>query len=167
MRLNVAAMSLLLTIARPDSGAHNVSHLGWYAYDENPSGMPTATHASLLMNGNLSFLLECHRGSGVPGLLNLEKAKGAATGSPGCQWKPATGATSGAGAFMNSNGTLASGWRAAVDACVTTLTPLTQSKKLVGIMIGDELVCGGMPLSNLTALSQRLHDALAPLGLFV
>ena len=167
MRLVIAALSLRLSLTASDISTHNVSHLGWYAYDVNARGMPTATHASLLMNGNLSFLLDCHRRSGVPGLLNLEKAKGAASGSPGCLWKkPATDAASESGSFM-LNGTLAPGWRAAVDDCVLTLTPLAQAKKLVGVMIGDELVCGGLPLSNLTALSQQLHDALSSVGLFV
>jgi hypothetical protein len=157
-------------LAHPATAApHNVSHLGWYAYDVNASGMPTSTHASLLMNGNLSFLLECHERSGVPGLLNYEKAKGAATGSPGCQWHPAAAgaAEAAGGSFVIENGTLAPGWATSVDACIATLRPIAQAKKLVGVMIGDELVCSGLPLSNLTALSSRLHDGLAPLGLFV
>ena len=36
-----------------------------------------------------------------------------------------------------------------------------------GIQIGDELVCAGFPLSNLTALSARLHDGLHQHGVFI
>ena len=36
-----------------------------------------------------------------------------------------------------------------------------------GVMIGDELVMGHFPLSNLTALAAALHDGLAPHGVFV
>jgi hypothetical protein len=36
-----------------------------------------------------------------------------------------------------------------------------------GIQLGDELVCGGFALKNLSALAGRLHDGLSKLGVFI
>ena len=58
-------------------------------------------------------------------------------------------------------------WEAAVDEVVKTLTPLAHAKIIRGVMVGDELVCGHFPLSNLTALAGKLHASLSSVGLFI
>ena len=56
-------------------------------------------------------------------------------------------------------------WKAAVADVVSAV--VSARGAIEGVMIGDELVMGHFPLSNLTALAAALHDGLAPHGVFV
>ena len=139
---------------------NNITHFSWYAYG---SDLPGKAYTNLAMNGNLTFLQERHEELSVPGMLLLTQSKWGIAGLKGAPWIHATHPV-----FTNESGLTAT-WEAAVDDCIATLAPMAQGNggHIHGIQLGDELVCAGFPLSNLSALSARLHDGLHQHGVFI
>ena len=108
------------------------------------------------MDGDLAFLQRSYEQFGVPGMLYLQNSKWHSAVYDGSPLK--TG--------------LAKGWEAAVDDCIATLVPLAKANggHIVGIQLGDELVCGSIAhfsFADLSALAGRFHDGLHPHGVFV
>ena len=150
----------------------NVTHLAWcidwslpkphvkYALSDAPNG----SIANLQMSGNLSFLLASHAGLGLPGMLALQSREESQRHQPTNPPRPYIWESSPTGMRLGPD------WEAAVALLARELTPLaprTGTGALAGIMIGDEMVSAGFPLSNMSRLAARLHDTLAPLGLFI
>ena len=50
-------------------------------------------------------------------------------------------------------------WGLQLDAFEETLAPYVQNGSAVGIFLGDEKICGGVPLSNYTAVLAHLRAA--------
>ncbi len=109
------------------------------------------------MDRNLTFLQQSYERLGVPGMLLLQES----------QWSKPPHSTG--KSFIFGAAGLSPSWETAVDDCITTLTPLAKANggHIHGIQLGDELVCGGFPLSNLSALANRLHDGLSKHGVLV
>ena len=53
----------------------------------------------------------------------------------------------------------ATDWGLQLDVFEKTLAPLVRNRTVVGIFIGDEKLCGGVPLSNYTAVLAHLRAA--------
>lgn len=117
--------------------------------------LPNRTYATLQLGGNLSLLLDSHVSYGLPGLLNLQESHWGSRGPPAHSKAPHVLYEEGPRGWM-----LAAGWPAAAAEVVATLRPLVKEGAISGVMLGDELVCSGLPLSNLSALATVLHDGL-------
>jgi hypothetical protein len=139
------------------------------AMDDSPMHSPSSKHANLMVAPDVKLLKEWAQKNGVPGVLNLEKTLPFAhriwTNSirpPSEGWSCAP--------TPKINGPeprriLCPHWRHAVADVVSAVVSARSAIK--GVMIGDELVMGHFPLSNLTALAAALHDGLAPHGIFL
>lgn len=137
-------------------GLFNQSHL---------DTAPTQAHANLQMASNLTFLIESSKQLGLPGMINLEKSRWANS----IRDKRPNAATNAHIWSVSKPMVLSARWEAAVDELVQTLLPLApaHANRVVGVMIGDELVCGHFPLANLTVLAGKLHDMLSGAGMFI
>jgi hypothetical protein len=138
---------------------NSVAYFSWYSFTgPEPSASPGRAYTNLAMNGNLTFLQRSYEQLGVPGMLLLQESRWGRSGHGGVVH----------GVFGEGGG-LSAGWEALVDDCIATLTPLAKKNggHIFGVQLGDELVCGGFPLSNLSALSARLHDGLHAHGVMI
>ena len=107
--------------------------------------------ANVMINENLTALLEAHKKFGVPGFLDIQKA--------GVWAMPAASS-------QNQNETgLAPGWRAALDKLLDAAMPHFASKALVGVFMGDETMCGGVSVANFTAVSDAVKARVGTSGL--
>ena len=149
---------------------NSITHFSWYAYGED---LPGKAYTNLAMNGNLTFLRRRYEEQGTPGMLLLVQSKWGVDGlqNRGAPWIHVSNPVFGYGPEFAGPGFvgLSKTWEAAVDDCIATITPLAKGNggHIHGIQIGDELVCGGFPLTNLSALSARLHDGLHQHGVFI
>lgn len=66
------------------------------------------------------------------------------------------------GVFDRPNHSLFANWESAVDEFCNQLTPLIANGTVVGVFLGDEIVCSGVPLENLTSVADRLRKNLGP-----
>ena len=57
---------------------------------------------------------------------------------------------------------LAPSWKTILDEYKATIAPFIANHTIVGIFMGDELVCGGMAVSNFTAVSSALRTEFGP-----
>ena len=57
---------------------------------------------------------------------------------------------------------LAPSWKTILDEYKATIAPFIANHTIVGIFMGDELVCGGMAVSNFTAVSSALRAEFGP-----
>ena len=57
---------------------------------------------------------------------------------------------------------LAPGWKGILDEYKATIAPFIANQTIVGIFMGDELVCAGMAVSNFTAVSSALRTEFGP-----
>ena len=150
---------------KTDCGGSSLEYVSWYSayeYYHNESRLdqaPNRTFASLQMDRNLTFLESSHRELGLPGMINLRKSK----------WAERIWNYPGSAAEVLADTRhphpppmLLSGWEAAVDEATATLLPLTQgqSPAIKMVMLGDELLEGGFPLSNLSALAARVRHGM-------
>lgn len=140
---------------------NNITHFSWYS---GPSERPGSAYTNLAMHGNLTFLQRSYQELGVPGMLRLDQSKWGTVEDGSTPWIRATHPV-----FGKGNAGLTTTWEAAVDDCIAAVTPLAKGNGgyVHGIQLGDELVCGGFPLSNLSALSARLHAGLHQHGVFI
>ena len=83
----------------------------------------------------------------------------------------ATNCTGIGGPVMGPKGCLANGgcwemadnWEAAVDAEAAQLKPLIENGTVVGIFVGDEMVCNGLPFHDFQKLVTKIRAATAAL----
>jgi hypothetical protein len=130
-----------------------VQYLSWYSYAGVVAASPGRQHANLAMNSDLGFLNQSYQQLNVSGMLVLQHSKwDAAIFAPPPWGGPYPG------------GLQAATWEGAVDDIVASLRPLPF---VVGVMIGDELVCSGFPLANLSALASRLRGGLLSREVFI
>ncbi len=54
---------------------------------------------------------------------------------------------------------LASGWSRALDGFIARVGPLVRNGTVVGVFLGDELCCSGVPLANVTTVTDALKAA--------
>ena len=62
--------------------------------------------------------------------------------------------------FNMKNHSLYTNWAAATDQFIAEVKPLLASGCALGVMLGDEIVCGGMPMEHLDMVSARLKKGL-------
>jgi hypothetical protein len=82
----------------------------------------------------------------------------------------ATNCTGIGGPVMGPKGCLANGgcwemadnWEAAVDAEAAQLKPLIENGTVVGIFVGDEMVCNGLPFHDFQKLVTKIRAAVGP-----
>lgn len=169
--------SVGVATARGGSTTSSLQYVSWYSayeYYHNASRVdqaPNQSVANLQMDRNLTFLLQSYQELGLPGMINLRKSRwcnqiwnypaGASTGDP-TERRAAT-------LHPHPPPILLDGWEVAVDNATATLLPLTQGSHPViqGVMLGDELVEGGFPLSNLSALATRVRRGLGNSSTFI
>ena len=110
-----------------------------------PAPPLTSAHANMYSDRNLTNLVDIFERTGLPGLFVLEE-------SP--WWlKMRSGHAHTASALLP-------GWQVHLDQAAQAI--LAAPKGAVrGVMLGDELVCMGLPLSNLSAVATRLKSKLA------
>ena len=68
------------------------------------------------------------------------------------------------GDFTFASGGLVAGWEQATDTFVAAARPSCANGTVQSIFFGDELVCSGVPLSNLTAVVDRVRAGLGSTG---
>lgn len=140
----------------PPSKTRPWMELGWMSYTApDVRLLPNASVATLQLGGNLSLLLESHQTYGLPGLLNLQESQWGSHGPP---------ARSTAAHVLYDESkhgwVLTADWESAAADAIATLRPLVEDGSITGLMLGDELVCSGLPLANLSALASRLRAGL-------
>ena len=132
--------------------------MGWMSYTApDVSLLPNKTLATLQLGGNLSLLLDSHAVYGLPGLLNLQESQWGSRGSPSRSTLPHVLYEEGPHGWV-----LTADWEAAAADVIATLLPLVKAGSITGLMLGDELVCSGFPLANLSALADTLRTGLLP-----
>lgn len=175
-----ANAGLVHDVGGASSSLQYVSWYSAYEYYHNASRIdqaPNKSVANLQMDRNLTFLLRSHKELGLPGMINLRKSRWCDqiwnyphtdTGDPAATQRPA-GVSQQHHTRTPPTRMLSHGWEAAVDEAMSTLLPLTQGPRPViqGIMLGDELVEGGFPLSNLSALATRVRRGLKNSSAFI
>ena len=63
-----------------------------------------------------------------------------------------------------SASSLVPGWQATLREIVTAASPHLASGAVAGLFLGDEIVCGGIPASNLSAVAASAKHALRSAG---
>ena len=107
--------------------------------------------ANVMINENLTALLQAHKKFGVPGFLDIQKA--------GVWAMPAVSS-------QNQNETgLTPGWRAALDKQLDAAMPHFATQALVGVFLGDETMCDGVSVANFTAVSDAVKARVGTSGL--
>ena len=147
------------------NSSNSLVYFSWYSYTgPEPSASPGKAYTNLAMNGNLTFLQRSHEELGVPGMLLLQESRWGRHKENGRHKEGLFGGKSATG-----HSVLSADWETLADDCIATLTPLAKGNggHIHGVQLGDELVCGGFPLSNLSALSARLHDGLHKHGVMI
>jgi hypothetical protein len=100
---------------------------------------------------NITMLAALHATTGVPGVLSLEA----------CGAIDSIGVWNYASSLERKNRTgLHLAWRSNLERWLTPAVPLFRSKVLVGVFIGDELLCDYTPLSNYTAVGDAVRARL-------
>ena len=116
-----------------------------YAADPTlPAPSVTSAHANLYTHRNLSKIVARFRDDGLPGLIMLMES----------EWW--TGMRQGKG---KSASPLLPGWEAHLDAFAKAVTK-APAGSVRGVQLGDELVCMGLPLANLSAIAAHLRPLL-------
>ena len=100
---------------------------------------------------NVTMLAALHASTGVPGVLSLEA----------CGAIDSIGVWNYASSLERKNQTgLHPMWRANLERWLALALPLFRSKVLVGVFMGDELLCDYTPLSNYTAVGEAVRARL-------
>ena len=155
---SAALLPLLLGAAASSSSSSSSSHVRWLGCTDD---WDPAFHGAINMmaaSSNLSKAVanRAERGlptfwgdSCFPGATNCSGRGGPVQGPKGC---------------LKNGGcwSLAPEWEAAVDATAAALAPLVANGTVVGIFVGDEMVCNGLPFENFTALVRHLRAKVGP-----
>lgn len=114
-------------------GFNETEQCGWttHGWQELGTDQPFKKNLSVALADVVSFHAHCHAGGFVM--------------VPPAVWTP----------LRHS----AADWGLQLDAFEKTLAPLVRNRTVVGIFIGDEKICGGVPLSNYTAVLAHLRAA--------
>lgn len=137
---------------------------------------PSKAHVNLQMSSNLTWLMRSHAVLGLPGMLNLYSAQRHSYKQ--CQmiqcdnasrWPEIWSENLISNHHRPGSIMLSPQWQHAVEQVVQKVVPLAPKNggQLAGVMVGDELVCGGFSLANMTALTKELKQRLSPHGLFI
>jgi hypothetical protein len=139
------------------AGQRHWMELGWMSYTApDVRLLPNRTYCTLQLSGNLSLLMESHAHLGLPGLLNLQESHWGSRGPPSRSLAPHVLYEETPQGWV-----LTKDWQLAAADIVGTLRPLVESDHIIGgLMLGDELVCSGLPLANLSALAADLRAGL-------
>jgi len=142
---------LLLLLLPPVLGRHQLQWLSWSSWgSKHLSGQPelTDTHANLIQDQNISFLLSSS--TSLPGMLLLPYRgpdslfvtdRDVPAHTAGCR-------------------RLATDWERRLDGIIAQIT--THQPRIRGVQLGDELVDGGLTVNNLSALATYLRQRLPP-----
>ena len=146
------ALALLNGLALAAATEHFwLSHFSYTDPDVNQ--LPNRTYATLQLAANQTLLMQSFARDKLPGMINLQKSVWGAqlyTPTP-AGWR------------------LAASWRGVARQIVATLTPLSgyHGGPITHVMLGDELVMGGLPLAQLGALADMLHAELGKIGVYI
>jgi hypothetical protein len=142
---------LLLLLLPPVLGRHQLQWLSWSSWgSKHLSDQPelTDTHANLIQDQNISFLLSSS--TSLPGMLLLPYRgpdslfvtdRDVPAHTAGCR-------------------RLATDWERRLDGIIAQIT--THQPRIRGVQLGDELVDGGLTVNNLSALATYLRQRLPP-----
>lgn len=121
-------------------GFNETAQCGWttHAWQELGSDQAFKKNLSVALAESVSFRAHCHAGGFVM--------------VPPKVWERGASVTS-------ALGSLPTDWRLQLHAFEETIAPLVRNGTVVGIFIGDEKLCGGVPLSNYTAVLAHLRAA--------
>jgi hypothetical protein len=140
------------------STSSGLQHFTWfsYAWKNESHGVPlNASIANLAMFRSPAAMLD----QPLPGLLFLPDY------TSGLQ-DPLNLYNVTAESKRSGRSWLATDWRERVLAVAATVRRAGGARRVKGVLIGDELVCSGMPLANLTSVAAALKAAL-PAGIFL
>jgi hypothetical protein len=155
-----------------------LKYLSWFGadfydysrYNHSAPALPiTGAHANLIKSAVLSNISRTWTCCGTPGLLNLEACVCGGAGMQPCGTSHAACKR----LISRDRRSLTPYWRSYAAEIVSAVAPYAPSAPpplggaVAGLMLGDELVMSGLPLSNLTALADTLAAALRPLGVFI
>eukprot|EP01052_Picozoa_sp_SAG31_P026301 SAG31_NODE_2374_length_5842_cov_18.784433_1_plen_1112_part_00 len=136
-----------------DASALPLSHLRFMGYSDRytpdaslPALQVNRTYANLYTDRDLSKIIARFYNDGLPGLLMFMESQ---------WWK---GMREGKG---KSASPLLPGWETHVDAFARAVVQAPIGS-VAGVQLGDELVCMGLPLSNLSAMAARLRPRIPP-----
>eukprot|EP01051_Picozoa_sp_SAG22_P004669 SAG22_NODE_257_length_13543_cov_26.100417_7_plen_348_part_00 len=117
-------------------------------------GHPAPTFQNLNFACNATMLAAAFAETKVPGFVSLE----ACFVPDGGVWDYAT-------ARKGLNGTgLVAGWERALAAVLEPALPLFGTGALVGVFLGDEMMCSKIPFSNYSAVAARTRSILDAAG---
>ena len=69
------------------------------------------------------------------------------------------------GVWQNKNETgLSPGWRANLSAVLTEAMPHLASGAILGVFLGDETMCDGVPAANFSAVANTIKQQIASTG---
>lgn len=128
---------VLLAAAAAGSGDH-LSISTFYGWD--PAAL-AAMRCNVFRAGDVDALLAATKQYGVKGMVD----------GPGVFVR---------GNWLFESGGLVAGWQAKVAEYVSKVTPGIADGSIIAVDLGDELVCSGVPLANLTAVADALRAAL-------
>ena len=126
----------------------------WFAHLSYTNPMvellPNSSFATLSLSGNHTLLAQSFARDKLPGMINLEKSI----------WGPQLYSATPAGWRLGAS------WQNVATQVVDTLTPLSSyhGGPITHVMLGDELVMGGLPLAQLDALAGALHAGLSKIN---
>ena len=122
-------------------GFNETAQCGWTTHGWQELGTDEAfkKNLSVALAESVSFRAHCHAGGFVM--------------VPPKVWERRAVSVS------SSLGSLPTDWELQLHAFEETLAPLVRNGTVVGIFLGDEKLCGGVPLSNYTAVLAHLRSA--------
>ena len=136
----------MMALALLATSAH-VQYFSWFAYGHKHLNHVALnwTHANLMQGGSLEYLLN----QSMPSMLIL----------PGQERQFSNPFAIFNETSRKDNGVwLVRDWRARVAAIAQAVADTRG--KIVGVQIGDELVCGGLPLGNLSSKDLFSHESV-------
>ena len=139
----------------------------WGGNDHTRAVLPiTQAHANLYKSGVLANISRAWKEQRMPALLELQ----------GCSplQPPNTSHATCERLIARERQGLTPYWRRLAAQIVLHIAPHAPNAppsplrgSIRGVMLGDELVLGGLPLSNLTSLANTLAKDLRPMGIFI
>jgi hypothetical protein len=163
---------LQTTAVTGSRGRHNLRYLSWFGSDF-PSSIDSATppvtsaHANLYRSNVLENITAAWTRERLPGLLTIQSC------TARCITNCSSWHTTCPRIIRHDRSGLSADWQTEADALLARLAPLAPRSPaplggaVRGVMLGDELVMGGFPLSNLTSLANYLARRLRPMGVFI
>ena len=148
-------LPLLLASGSPGTGAppSHVKFLSMFNEGANLGALQQqAQFANLVFDSNLTALHKLWSQYNLTGFLSIQRTAGVWTKYPGYN------ATS-----VTKSG-LQEGWEQNLSRVLDAAEPYLRDGSLLGIFLGDELCCGGVPFENYTAVAQAVKKRLQSTG---